>query len=79
MLPSRASRRPSGAASMPATRTRRRCGTAPTALSGSTGGVGYTWDCDAHLFLRRAKVDDLLLGYQGWQRARVADLYFASL
>ncbi len=43
------------------------------------GGVGYTWDCDAHLYLRRAKVDDLLLGYQGWQRARVADLYFASL
>jgi alkylation response protein AidB-like acyl-CoA dehydrogenase len=43
------------------------------------GGVGYTWECDAHLFLRRAKVDDLLLGYQGWQRQRVADLYFASL
>ena len=43
------------------------------------GGVGYTWECDAHLFLRRAKVNDLLLGYQGWQRARVADLYFASL
>jgi alkylation response protein AidB-like acyl-CoA dehydrogenase len=43
------------------------------------GGVGYTWDCDAHLYLRRAKVNDLLLGYQGYQRARVADLYFASL
>ena len=43
------------------------------------GGVGYTWECDAHLFLRRAKVNDLLLGYQGWQRQRVADLYFASL
>jgi alkylation response protein AidB-like acyl-CoA dehydrogenase len=43
------------------------------------GGVGYTWECDAHLFLRRAKVDDLLLGYQGWQRRRVADLYLASL
>jgi alkylation response protein AidB-like acyl-CoA dehydrogenase len=43
------------------------------------GGVGYTWECDAHLFLRRAKVDDLLLGYQGWQRRRVADLYFAGL
>jgi alkylation response protein AidB-like acyl-CoA dehydrogenase len=43
------------------------------------GGVGYTWECDAHLYLRRAKVDDLLLGYQGWQRARVAELYFASL
>jgi alkylation response protein AidB-like acyl-CoA dehydrogenase len=43
------------------------------------GGVGYTWECDAHVFLRRAKVDDLLFGYQGWQRERVADLYFASL
>jgi len=43
------------------------------------GGVGYTWDCDAHLYLRRAKVDDLLLGYQGWQRARVADLYLAQI
>jgi len=43
------------------------------------GGVGYTWECDAHLYLRRAKLDDLLLGAQGWQRSRVADLYFASL
>ena len=43
------------------------------------GGVGFTWECDAHLYLRRAKVDDLLLGAQGWQRARVADEYFASL
>ena len=43
------------------------------------GGVGYTWECDAHVFLRRAKVDDLLLGAQGWQRERVADLYFATL
>jgi alkylation response protein AidB-like acyl-CoA dehydrogenase len=43
------------------------------------GGVGYTWENDAHLFLRRAKVDDLLLGAQGWQRERVADEYFASL
>jgi len=43
------------------------------------GGVGYTWENDAHLFLRRAKVDDLLMGAQGWQRERVADEYFASL
>lgn len=43
------------------------------------GGVGYTWDCDAHLYLRRAKSNDLLLGAQGWQRSRVADLYFAGL
>jgi alkylation response protein AidB-like acyl-CoA dehydrogenase len=38
------------------------------------GGVGFTWDCDAHLFYRKAKQDDLLLGYQGWQRQRLADL-----
>jgi alkylation response protein AidB-like acyl-CoA dehydrogenase len=43
------------------------------------GGVGYTWDCDAHVLLRRAKVNDLLLGAQSWQRERVADLYFATL
>jgi alkylation response protein AidB-like acyl-CoA dehydrogenase len=43
------------------------------------GGVGYTWDNDAHLFLRRAKVDDLLLGAQAWQRERVADLYFSTV
>jgi len=38
------------------------------------GGVGFTWDADAHLFYKRAKANDLLLGRQGWQRARVADL-----
>ncbi len=43
------------------------------------GGVGFTWENDAHIFLRRAKVDDLLLGAQGWQRTRVADEYFATL
>jgi len=43
------------------------------------GGVGYTWENDSHLFLRRAKVDDLLLGAQTWQRERVADEYFATL
>lgn len=43
------------------------------------GGVGYTWENDAHLLLRRAKVDDLLMGAQGWQRERVADEYFARL
>ncbi len=38
------------------------------------GGVGFTWDCDAHLHYRRAKAIDLMLGYQGWHRQRVADL-----
>jgi alkylation response protein AidB-like acyl-CoA dehydrogenase len=26
------------------------------------GGIGFTWEHDAHLFWRRAKVDRLLLG-----------------
>jgi alkylation response protein AidB-like acyl-CoA dehydrogenase len=38
------------------------------------GGVGFTWDCDAHLFYKRAKQNDLLLGYHGIHRQRVADL-----
>jgi alkylation response protein AidB-like acyl-CoA dehydrogenase len=39
------------------------------------GGVGFTWDCDAHLYYKRAKQNDLLLGYHGIHRERVADLY----
>lgn len=38
------------------------------------GAVGFTWDCDAQLFYKRAKQNDTLLGYQGWQRQRIADL-----
>jgi alkylation response protein AidB-like acyl-CoA dehydrogenase len=38
------------------------------------GGIGFTWDVDAHLLYRRAKQDDLLFGSQGYQRARLADL-----
>ncbi len=42
------------------------------------GGVGFTWDCDAHLFYRRAKQDDLLLGSGGWHRQKLADLVLAT-
>jgi alkylation response protein AidB-like acyl-CoA dehydrogenase len=38
------------------------------------GGVGFTWDVDAHLLYRRAKQDDLLFGSQGFQRRRLAGL-----
>lgn len=37
------------------------------------GAVGFTWQADPHLFYKRAKMNDLLLGPQGWQRGRVAD------
>jgi alkylation response protein AidB-like acyl-CoA dehydrogenase len=53
-------------------------GEAAVAITGESiqihGGVGFTWDCDAHFHYRRAKSVDLMLGYQGWQRQRVADL-----
>lgn len=41
------------------------------------GGVGFTWDADPHLHYRRAKQNDLLLGYHGIHRQRVADLVLA--
>jgi len=42
------------------------------------GGVGFTWDCDAHFLYKRAKQNDALAGYQGWQRQRLADLVLDS-
>ncbi|MBV8162115.1 MAG: acyl-CoA/acyl-ACP dehydrogenase [Acidimicrobiia bacterium] len=42
------------------------------------GGVGFTWDADPHLFYRRAKANDILLGQQAWQRQRLADLVLAG-
>jgi alkylation response protein AidB-like acyl-CoA dehydrogenase len=38
------------------------------------GGIGYTWEHDAHLFLKRAKSSELLFGTPVRHRARLADL-----
>lgn len=38
------------------------------------GGIGYTWEHDLHLFLRRATADECLLGTTGWHHERLADL-----
>jgi alkylation response protein AidB-like acyl-CoA dehydrogenase len=38
------------------------------------GGVGYTWECDAHLFLRRAKWSEYTLGDPGYHREHIAQL-----
>ena len=37
------------------------------------GGVGFTWEVDPHVHYRKAKQNDLLLGYSGIHRQRVAD------
>jgi alkylation response protein AidB-like acyl-CoA dehydrogenase len=42
------------------------------------GGVGFTWDCDAQLYYKRAKQNDVMLGAQGWRRRRLADLVLAQ-
>ncbi len=39
------------------------------------GGVGFTWECDAHLHYRRAKANELLLGLSSTWKQRVADSY----
>jgi alkylation response protein AidB-like acyl-CoA dehydrogenase len=38
------------------------------------GGIGYTWDCDIHFWLRRAVFDRTFLGDPAAHRARVAQL-----
>jgi alkylation response protein AidB-like acyl-CoA dehydrogenase len=38
------------------------------------GGIGYTWEHDAHLYFRRAKSSQLLLGAPDTHRDRLADL-----
>ena len=38
------------------------------------GGIGYTWEHDAHLYLRRAKSSELFFGPPARQRARLAAL-----
>jgi len=38
------------------------------------GGIGFTWEHDAHLYYKRAKADEVLLGPPRKHRARLADL-----
>jgi alkylation response protein AidB-like acyl-CoA dehydrogenase len=38
------------------------------------GGIGFTWEHPAHLYLRRAKSDEALLGDPYQQRSRIGAL-----
>jgi alkylation response protein AidB-like acyl-CoA dehydrogenase len=38
------------------------------------GGIGFTWEHDLHLFLKRAQSDAVMFGDSRWHRGRVADL-----
>jgi alkylation response protein AidB-like acyl-CoA dehydrogenase len=37
------------------------------------GGIGFTWEHDAHLLLKRAEASRLWLGDPSWHRSRLAD------
>jgi alkylation response protein AidB-like acyl-CoA dehydrogenase len=41
------------------------------------GGIGYTWEHDLHLYIRRAYGSEHLLGTAGWHHDRLADFLFA--
>ena len=37
------------------------------------GGIGYTWEHDQHLFLRRLSADAVCFGSAGWHRSQLLD------
>lgn len=42
------------------------------------GGIGFTWDHDTHLWFKRAKSSEMLLGAPGWHRERYLDAIEAA-
>jgi alkylation response protein AidB-like acyl-CoA dehydrogenase len=46
---------------------------------GVHGGIGFTWEHDAHLFLKRAKLDEMLFGTPRWHRRQLAGSLFPRI
>lgn len=42
------------------------------------GGIGFTWECDVHIWFKRQKHTEQLLGNAGYQRAKLASLLDAA-
>ncbi|GAB2483369.1 acyl-CoA dehydrogenase family protein [Jatrophihabitans fulvus] len=42
------------------------------------GGIGFSWEHDLHLFLRRAKTNELLLGAPSWHDERIERVALAG-
>ena len=59
-------------------RRRARSSEAAETLIQVHGGIGFTWEHDAHLYWRRAKVDRLLLGDEAEHLDAVARLAVAG-
>jgi alkylation response protein AidB-like acyl-CoA dehydrogenase len=43
------------------------------------GGIGFTWEHDTHLHLKRVKLDEVLFGTPSWHRRRLADAVFPTI
>jgi len=43
------------------------------------GGIGFTWEHDTHLRLKRVKLDEVLFGTPSWHRRRLADATFPTI
>jgi alkylation response protein AidB-like acyl-CoA dehydrogenase len=43
------------------------------------GGIGFTWEHDSHLYLKRAKLDEVLFGTPSWHRRRLASMLLAEV
>jgi hypothetical protein len=41
------------------------------------GGIGFTWEHDLHLFIRRAYTSEFLFGTAAWHHDRLGDLLFS--
>jgi alkylation response protein AidB-like acyl-CoA dehydrogenase len=54
------------------------CGEAYTRVAGNGihvhGGIGFTWEHDMHLYFKRAKANEVLLGDPSYHRDQVARL-----
>jgi alkylation response protein AidB-like acyl-CoA dehydrogenase len=38
------------------------------------GGIGFTWEHDLHLFLKRSQLDQMSFGDAGFHRERLAQI-----
>jgi alkylation response protein AidB-like acyl-CoA dehydrogenase len=43
------------------------------------GGIGFTWEHDSHLYLKRVKLDEVLFGTPSWHRRRLARTVIAGV
>jgi alkylation response protein AidB-like acyl-CoA dehydrogenase len=68
-----------GSASLPAAAAAARVLSSPAYVNAAKytmllhGGIGFTWEHDAHLYYRNAATSNVLLGGPGYQRSRLAD------